>query len=64
MARRDLPDIYALAQGLQVLGHGHIYQAKIPTGHGISNTYMYHLSVLTKTCIGSFGSLYKRPYEF
>jgi len=56
MARRDLPDIYALALG------PHIYQVKIPTDHGISD--IYHFSVLTKTYIGPFGSLYKRPSEF
>jgi len=27
MARRDLPDIYALAREPQARGHGHIYQA-------------------------------------
>ena len=27
MGKRDLPDIYALARGLQAQGHGHIYQA-------------------------------------
>jgi len=32
------------------------------SGHGISN--IYHLGVLTKTYIGPFGSLYKRPSEF
>ena len=27
MGKRDLPDIYALAGGLQARGRGHIYQA-------------------------------------
>jgi len=55
MARRDLPDTYALAWGPQAWGHRHIYQAN----HGISN--IYHLGVLTKTFIGPVGSL---PSEF
>jgi len=38
-----------------------IYIRQIPTGHGISN--IYHLSVLTKSYVGPFGSLYKRPSE-
>jgi len=29
MARRDLPDIYSLAQGPQTQGRGHIYQANL-----------------------------------
>jgi len=49
MTRKDLPDVYALAQGPQAQGHGHMYQAN----SGISN--IYHLGVLTKTYIGLFG---------
>jgi len=35
---------------------------QIPTGHGISN--IYNLSVVTKTYIGPFGSLYKNLLSF
>jgi len=59
MSRRDLPDIYALGRGPEGMG---IYIRKILTGHGISN--IYHLGVLTKSYVGPFGSLYKRPSEF
>ena len=46
MAMRDLPDIYALAQGPQARGCRHIYIRQIPSGHGISN--IYHFNILTK----------------
>jgi len=39
-----------------------IYIRQIPTGHDISN--IYHLGMLTKTYVGPFGPLYKRPSEF
>jgi len=63
MTRRDLPDIYALDRGPQAWGRGHtVYFRQILTGHGKSDIYVPR--VLTKTCIGLFGSLYKRLSEF
>jgi len=57
MARRNLPDIYACSPWARAYVSG-----KSRLANGISN--IYHLGVRTKTCIGPFGSLYKRPSEF
>ena len=40
MGKRDLPDTYALAQGPQARGRGHIYQA-----NSDCLSYIYHLSI-------------------
>ena len=45
MSKRDLPDIYAQAPGLQAQGRRcwhNIYQANLPSAHVITNVYMYH----------------------
>jgi len=46
MGKRDLPDIYALARGLQARGFGHIYIRQIPIAHVISD--IYHIRQIKK----------------